>query len=74
MIKKGDSKIFEKNKLTNALNVLYAKKDKKYPACAPTNKWRVLSCSKKNIYIYIYIYIYISALLREITSKYHSDF
>ena len=32
---------------------------------------RVLSCSKKKN---IYIYIYISALLREITSKYHSDF
>ena len=31
---------------------------------------RVLSCSKKKKYIYIYI----SALLREITSKYHSDF
>ena len=30
---------------------------------------RVLSCSKKKN-----IYIYISALLREITSKYHSDF
>ena len=33
---------------------------------------RVLSCSKKKKYIYIYIYIL--ALLREITSKYHSDF
>ena len=55
----------EKNNLTIALNVLYTKKEKIYPACASKHS---SSCEKQVILLII------PALLRRITSKHHGDF
>ena len=61
---KDDWEKIEKNNITIDLNVLYAKKEIKYPAYVSKWKRMALSCSKKKL----------SASSWGITSKHHGDF
>ena len=85
---KDDWKIFEKNNVTIALNVLYAKKEKLYPAYVSKNN---SNCEKQVILLMIpngekrdaksegqrwqYVAVKkLSGLLRGVTSKNNGDF
>ena len=78
---KDDWKKFEKNNVTIALNVLYAKKEKIYPACVSkhnSNREKqvillIISNGEKGRWNYLAVKI-LSALLRGITSKHYSNF
>ena len=74
-----DWKKFKKNNVTIALNVLYAKKEKIYPAYVSKNN---SNCEKQVILLMIsngekwhYLAVKkLSALLRGITSQHHDNF
>ena len=76
---KDDWKKFEKNNVTIALNVLYAKKGKTYPAYVSKHN---SNCEKQVIIFMIpngegWYYLAVkklSTLLNRITSKHHVDF
>ena len=75
---KNDWNKFEKNNVIIALNVLYAKKEIIYPAYVSNRNWNrekqiILMITNGEGWQYLAVKK-LSALLRKITSRHHSDF
>ena len=68
----NDWKKFEKSNATIALNVMYTKKEKIYPAYV--SKHILLMISNREKLRHDFAVKKLSALFRGITSKYHGDF